>query len=212
MSMLFRRSFLAIVCVISAVLIVGCSSEQDLANLPPMTEDPRTNNEELDSTPVVKQLPTASAIVEVEAAPTAVQTSNPTTVIEPTAQQSVVKANADVLFVLAKQESENTWNFTVTVEHPDTGWEDYADGWDVVLPDGSVARPDPDSPFTRLLLHPHETEQPFKRSQGGIIIAPGTNQVMVRAHDIVDGFGGREISLDLTLNSGQDYEVQRLPN
>lgn len=210
--MLCRRSFLATVCIISAMLIVGCSSEQDPANLPPMTEEPRTNNEETDSSPEVKQLPTASAIVEVEAAPAAVQTSNPTTVIEPTTEQSAAKANADVLFVLAKQESENTWNFTVTVEHPDTGWEDYADGWDVVLPDGSVVRPDPDSPFTRLLLHPHETEQPFKRSQGGIIIAPGTNQVLVRAHDIVDGFGGKEISLDLALENGQDYEVQRLPN
>ncbi|MCA9912700.1 MAG: hypothetical protein KC496_05110, partial [Anaerolineae bacterium] len=35
-------------------------------------------------------------------------------------------ANADVIFVRAVQTGENTWTFHVTVEHPDTGWEDYA--------------------------------------------------------------------------------------
>ena len=74
-------------------------------------------------------------------------------------------ANADVTFVEARQDAGGTWSFAVTVAHPDQGWEDYADGWDVVLPDGSVVKPEPDSPFTRLLLHPHETEQPFTRSQ-----------------------------------------------
>ena len=82
---------------------------------------------------------------------------------------------------------------------------------DVVLPDGTVVRPDPDSPFTRLLLHPHETEQPFTRSQGGIVIPDGVTQVTVRAHDLVDGFGGQEVMVDLTAASGPDFEVMRAP-
>jgi hypothetical protein len=34
-------------------------------------------------------------------------------------------ANADVLYVRAEQADDSTWAFEVTVEHPDTGWEDY---------------------------------------------------------------------------------------
>ncbi len=99
----------------------------------------------------------------------------------------------------------------MTVQHPDTGWEDYADGWDVLTPDGEVLRPDPAGPFTRLLLHPHVDEQPFTRSQSGISIPPGVTQVRVRAHDLVDGYGGREVWVDLTVSSGQDFEVETSP-
>jgi hypothetical protein len=121
------------------------------------------------------------------------------------------RGNADVLKVRAVQSSGNTWTFHVTVEHPDTGWEDYADGWDVVTPNGTVLKPDPDSPFTRLLLHPHENEQPFTRSQSGIVIPAGVTQVRVRAHDLVDGYGGREVVVDLTVPSGENFEVERTP-
>ncbi|RME86089.1 MAG: hypothetical protein D6775_00985 [Caldilineae bacterium] len=118
-------------------------------------------------------------------------------------------ANADVEFVRARQHADGTWTFYVTVRHADTGWDDYADGWDVVLPDGSVAKPDPQSPYTRLLLHPHVNEQPFTRSQSNIRIPDGVTQVTVRAHDLVDGWGGREVVVDLTQSSGPGFEVER---
>jgi hypothetical protein len=117
--------------------------------------------------------------------------------------------NADVLFVRAVQNADGRWTFHVTVEHPDSGWEDYADGWDVVTPDGEVLKVNPDDRFTRLLLHPHETEQPFTRSQSGVVIPEGVTQVRVRAHDLVDGYGGREVMVDLTMISGPGFEVQR---
>ena len=124
--------------------------------------------------------------------------------------------NADVVHVRAVQtdgpepgEGAGTWTFHVTVEHPDTGWEDYSDGWDVVTPDGEVLKPDPENTFTRLLLHPHVEEQPFTRSQSGIVVPQGVTKVRVRAHDIVDGYGGREIAVDLTASSGPNFEVER---
>ena len=120
-------------------------------------------------------------------------------------------ANADVLHVKAVQATDGTWTFHVTVRHPDTGWEDYADGWDVLTPDGTVLKPDPESPFSRLLLHPHVDEQPFTRSQSGIAVPPDVTQVRVRAHDLVDGYGGREVVVDLTNPSGPDFEVVRQP-
>lgn len=128
----------------------------------------------------------------------------PTTAPTPTSA-----ADADVTYVRAIYEGDEQWTFYVTVEHPDTGWDDYADGWDVVLPDGTIADPDPSNDFTRLLLHPHENEQPFTRSQRGIVIPADVTQVTVRAHDLVDGYGGATVTVDLTQANGTNYEVQR---
>lgn len=118
-------------------------------------------------------------------------------------------ADADVEYVRAQQSDDGTWRFDVTVRHPDTGWEDYANGWDVVLPDGTVVKVNEDDPFTRELLHPHVNEQPFTRSQSRLDIPDDVTTVTVRAHDIVDGWGGQEVTVDLTQPEGENYEVIR---
>jgi hypothetical protein len=151
------------------------------------------------STMPATEIPATETAVSPTNEPPATSTQSPTT----------TQANADVTFVRAVQTGESVWTFHVTVEHPDTGWEDYANGWDVVLPDGSVVLPNPDDPFTRLLLHPHETEQPFTRSQSNITIPPDVTEVTVRAHDLVDGFGGKEVVVDLTAVSGPNFEVEK---
>ncbi|MEM7488943.1 MAG: hypothetical protein AAF390_07435 [Pseudomonadota bacterium] len=74
------------------------------------------------------------------------------------------------------------WRFDVTVSHGDTGWDHYADGWEVLGPDGARLG-------YRELLHPHVEEQPFTRSLGGVQIPDGVDTVTVRAHDNVDGWG-----------------------
>lgn len=140
---------------------------------------------------------------------------NPTATTEstdPTAipTETSTEANADVLFVSATETAVGLWTFSVQVAHPDSGWDDYADGWDVVLPDDTIAKANPDDPFTRLLLHPHENEQPFTRSQSGIPIPQEITTVTVRAHDLVDGFGGQEVVVDLTAVSGDNFAVNRL--
>jgi hypothetical protein len=156
--------------------------------------------------------PVGTGPVELEEA-TAVP-SNPTATTEPieptnTPPETSGEGNADVLFVSATETAVGLWTFSVEVAHPDTGWEDYADGWDVVLPDGTVAKANPDDQFTRLLLHPHENEQPFTRSQNNIPIPPEVTTVTVRAHDLVDRFGGQEVVVDLTAVSGENFEVNR---
>ena len=118
-------------------------------------------------------------------------------------------ADADVLFVRAVQEESGRWTFHVTVNHPDRGWEDYADGWDVVTPSGEVLKVAEGDPFTRLLLHPHVDEQPFTRSQRGLIVPEDAGKLTVRAHDIVDGFGGKEVVVDLAFEAGNFFEVER---
>ena len=120
------------------------------------------------------------------------------------------KADADVEYVRAVQNDDHQWTFFVTVGHPDTGWEDYADGWDVLLPDGSVLKPaGSNDRFTRVLLHPHVNEQPFTRSQRCLRIPDDVPRVVVRAHDIVDGWGGATVEVDLTAENGNRFEVQR---
>jgi hypothetical protein len=97
---------------------------------------------------------------------------------------------ADVIDVRAKLEPAGTYAFDVTVRHADAGWEHYADRWEVIGPDGAIYG-------TRVLAHPHDDEQPFTRSQGGIKVPQGVKQVTFRAHDLVHEFGGKEIAVDL---------------
>ena len=101
-----------------------------------------------------------------------------------------IAGEADVLAVEAAQEAAGTWRFDVTVAHADEGWDHYADKWEVVAPDGTVLG-------TRVLLHPHETEQPFTRSLGGVAVPEGFDQVILRAHDSVHGLGGAEVTVEL---------------
>ncbi|MFN2117282.1 MAG: hypothetical protein ACK2T1_06335 [Candidatus Promineifilaceae bacterium] len=195
--------------VFFVLFTVGCSSQADQEATP--TESVEQGASDKKFIPTRDESPhfTETASVETETPPTAVSTMTAIEVTQQVSGSLNQKANADVLFVLARQEPDGTWNFSVTVEHPDKGWEDYADGWDVIMPDGSIAKPDEESPFTRLLLHPHETEQPFTRNQSGILISSEISEVTVRAHDLVYGFGGREVVVDLTSPAGPDFEVYR---
>ena len=97
---------------------------------------------------------------------------------------------ADAVGVEVKRESGGAFGFSVTVRHDDEGWDHYADKWQVVGADGTIYG-------ERVLLHPHENEQPFTRSQSGIVIPEAVSEVVVRAHDKVHGFGGREMTVKL---------------
>jgi len=87
----------------------------------------------------------------------------------------------------------NTYRFDVTVRHADSGWDHYADRWEVLAPDGTILG-------TRTLLHPHETEQPFTRSLSGLVIPSGITSVEVRAHDSVHGYGGVSMTVAIPLH------------
>ena len=118
-----------------------------------------------------------------------------------------VQTPVNILFVRAEEKEDDTWTFSVTIEHEDTGWEDYADGWDVMLEDGMVLKTNPDSQFTRLLTHPHLDEQPFTRSQSNILIPAGTNIIRVRAHELAEGYSGNEVVIDFSITEGKNYQI-----
>lgn len=89
------------------------------------------------------------------------------------------------------QRNDSTWNFAVTLSHPDSGWDHYADGWEVLDANGNQLG-------YRLLAHPHEHEQPFTRSLGGVAIPTKANTVFIRAHCLVDGWSEQRFEVKLT--------------
>jgi hypothetical protein len=94
----------------------------------------------------------------------------------------------DVVKIDVQMESSGTYRFDVTLQHEDTGWKHYADRWEILTTEGKLLA-------TRVLQHPHVQEQPFTRSLSGVKIAPGTDKVVVRGHDLVHGYGGRELTV-----------------
>ena len=94
---------------------------------------------------------------------------------------------AEVLEVELTRSGES-WRVSVTVAHPDEGWEHYADAWEVLAPDGT-------SLGLRELLHPHVDEQPFTRSLSGVTIPEGIDEIRVRARCLVDGWTGDAVTV-----------------
>lgn len=76
--------------------------------------------------------------------------------------------------------------FTVTLQHDDTGWDHYANRFEIVGPGGETLA-------TRILRHPHVEEQPFTRSQGRVRISHEIESVEIRAGDLVHGLGGASV-------------------
>ena len=96
----------------------------------------------------------------------------------------------DVLDVKVRKQADGRYQFSVTLSHADTGWEHYADKWEVLTPDGRVLG-------TRVLLHPHVDEQPFTRDLGNVRIPERIKEVVIRGHDRVHGTGGKTMTVRL---------------
>lgn len=104
---------------------------------------------------------------------------------------SALLADAPVVKAVKIEKVGMVWNVHVTVQHPDTGWDHFADGWEVL-----------DATGTRLahrkLMHPHVEEQPFTRSLTGVVLPDGTREIFVRGHCSVQGWSDAlyRVSLD----------------
>ncbi len=98
--------------------------------------------------------------------------------------------NADVVDVSVTALGGSRFRIDTTVAHADTGWDHYANRWDVFTEDGMVLG-------TRELLHPHVDEQPFTRSLT-LEIPADITRIVVRAGDSVHGDeGGASLTVDV---------------
>lgn len=97
---------------------------------------------------------------------------------------------ADVKGVQVAKAADKTYSFEVTVAHADSGWDHYADKWEVVDENNTILG-------TRILHHPHVNEQPFTRGLSGVDIPDRVKWVEVRAHDSVHEYGGETVKVKL---------------
>ncbi len=94
-----------------------------------------------------------------------------------------------IVDVKAKQRGD-TWSFSVTLKHADSGWEHYADAWRVVDARGNILG-------TRTLFHPHENEQPFTRRLDGVVIKDLSMPVYIEANDNLHGWSTQRFEVSL---------------
>tara|TARA_R110002049_G_scaffold252263_1_gene426818 strand:- start:131314 stop:131643 length:330 start_codon:yes stop_codon:yes gene_type:complete len=74
----------------------------------------------------------------------------------------------------ATLKTNQLFDIAVTIRHPDSGWEHYANEWIVESVDGKeIAR--------RTLSHPHVNEQPFTRYVRDVVIPADVKKVTIRA-------------------------------
>jgi len=114
---------------------------------------------------------------------------------------------ADVLGAKIRANGSGSYRITVTIRHHDTGWDHYANRWEVLGPTGQVIA-------VRRLLHPHINEQPFTRSLDEVNIPADWTWVKIRAHDLVHGYGGREVTLSIPrkpLRNSRSWPLGRYP-
>ncbi|GAA6209962.1 hypothetical protein NBRC116601_32550 [Cognatishimia sp. WU-CL00825] len=102
------------------------------------------------------------------------------------------QSDPSVIKDVAATKRGQSWTFSVTLQHADTGWDHYANGWRVLSMQGEVLG-------TRILTHPHVHEQPFSRSLSGVEIPAGTAKVQIQASCLVDGWSG--VPIVVTLNN-----------
>ena len=115
----------------------------------------------------------------------------PTAMPAPTPTQSAADSvnHADVIGISVSGEP-GSYRFSVTVRSADTGCDQYADWWEVVLPGGQLI-------YRRVLLHSHSSEQPFTRSGGPVDVQPDET-VIVRGRMNETGYGGAGLNGSVT--------------
>jgi hypothetical protein len=103
----------------------------------------------------------------------------------------LLAGQVDVLRVEIRPAGEpGRFDLAVTLRHADSGWDHYANRWEVLGPEGQVIA-------TRVLAHPHVHEQPFTRGLSAVRIPGEFSWIRVRGHDLVHGYGGREVTLSV---------------
>jgi len=162
-----RSAATRVILVAVALIVVSCGSGSDAI----VTDGPTTSTAIRDVATTTVEVPSSSVA---------------TTTSTPTADLSGDEC-ADVVAVDVRPDGAG-FTFDVTVASTETGWDKYADAWVVKTQDGVVLD-------ERILTHPHVEEQPFTRSQSGIVIPDDVTRVVVAARDSVLGFCGEEMTV-----------------
>ena len=107
-----------------------------------------------------------------------------------TACRFACAGEADVLAADASCSTNSVCSFSVTVQHEDAGWDHFANRWEILDSSGGLIA-------VRELVHPHVNEQPFTRALVNVRVPAGLAEVVIRAHDSVHLYGGRQLVVKL---------------
>jgi len=97
---------------------------------------------------------------------------------------------ADVKVRLDSPDQPGIFHISVTIEHQDTGWDDYIEAWELVGADGKVFA---SRPFFEPTL---ETQQTVT-ALSGVIIPQDVKTVLVRARNYPNGVEGEPFEIEV---------------
>jgi hypothetical protein len=104
--------------------------------------------------------------------------------------QTSIANEVEIVDVTHQCDKNYVCSFNVTLQHKDTGWDHYANQWEVLGENGEILG-------TRTLHHPHVSEQPFTRSLLSIKIPSDAKQIKIRARDSVHGLSKKYFVISL---------------
>lgn len=104
---------------------------------------------------------------------------------------SPARAGEPLVKDVSVEKTGMVWSVHVTLEHPDTGWDHYADGWEVLDAAGNRLG-------YRELMHPHVDEQPFTRSLNGVVLPDGTREIFIKPRCSAEGWAGEVVKVALS--------------
>ncbi len=102
---------------------------------------------------------------------------------------TLMAGEVDVENVEISSIGNGSFRVDVTLRHDDSGWDHYANQWDVLDEEGKVIG-------TRVLYHPHVNEQPFTRSLT-LAIPTSIKRITIEAHDLVHKTGGKTLEAEV---------------
>ncbi len=82
----------------------------------------------------------------------------------------------------------DNYTINVTIQHDDTGWNHYANKWEVLDEKGNILA-------SRVLAHPHINEQPFTRGISNVKIDKKITIITIKAYDLDGNFSKKEARL-----------------
>ena len=103
--------------------------------------------------------------------------------VEPEQSSTVAQNRSAAVTAVNYSGESGNYIFSVTVESPDVGCEQYANWWEILTPDDTLV-------YRRILAHSHVNEQPFTRS-GGPVNVSADEEIIIRAHMNSTGYGTR---------------------
>lgn len=168
--------------LLAGLLVLGACGDDDAA---PATEQEGSAAPTASAAPTDPTAPTdTEAATDTESATDPEAATDTESATDPSEQRfpDVIAATAEM--------SGDTWSLTATVSSPYDTPERYADAWRVLTPEGDVLG-------VRELAHDHAAEQPFTRSLNGVEIPASVDRVTIEGRDLVNGWGGATVTIDL---------------